>query len=124
MKTYDPKCREAMAEIEAVMEKYDMGGFVVLSSLTHNEFKLFIEPSWSMARVLTDHKTGVIKGIHFKVRKAHPVQVDATAGMIAAIRDLGGMISDHMDRMMKQLGSTVGIEYDPFGPVGIKNDDR
>jgi len=122
IKNYDPKLRKAMAEIKIILVKYDIGAFVTLESKMHSEFQLFIEPSWSLARFLI--KKGIPVGIHFKVRKAHPKDTDATAGMLYSIRDLCGKTFLQMEQLSRQLEESVKVIHVPFGKQGITNEDR
>lgn len=120
---HDPMLRVAMKEVESILNKYDIGGFVSLESRSHSEFKLFIEPSWSLARFIK--KDGEIKGVHFKIRaKTNLEDTNATAGLLMAVRDQCAMVFMQMDKLKKQLEDTVGLDHQPFGPNGISNDDR
>jgi len=46
---YDPKLKKAKAEIEAVLDKYDIAGAVVLHSPGFGEHFMKIDPSYSCA---------------------------------------------------------------------------
>lgn len=48
---FDPKLKAAMEEIKATLSKFDIGGYVLLSSPTHNEYLFSLAPSWSCVRM-------------------------------------------------------------------------
>lgn len=120
MKSYDQKLRDAMSEVEAVMKKYDIGGFVTLQSESHAEFKLFVDtPTWSTVRWIKDSEA-----LHLKVyMKSSPKESEATVSMLYSIRDLCGMVFMQLDKIGNQVEQSVKVEHVPFGG-GIKNDDR
>lgn len=121
MKNHDPMLRMAMKEIEGVMKKYDIGGFVSLGSRTHSKCKLFIEPSWSLATLI--EKNGRT-AINFKVRmKTDPENSNYTSGLLMGIRELCGLAFMQMDHLKTELEKAVGLEHQPFGPNGITTDD-
>lgn len=119
-KQYDPILREAMAEISGIMTKYDIGGMVLLNSVQHGEFKYFLEPSWSQARIVLEDD-GSMKGIHFKLRKNKMREVNGTAGLLYGIRDMAAQAFMAMDQFSKQLEGTVEVEHNL---PEINNDDR
>lgn len=120
MKSYDPKLREAMKDVEAVLKKHDVGGFVSLNSKTHGEFKLFVDtPSWSKVRWV---KEGEV--MHLKIHmKTTPEESEATVAMLYSIRDLCGQLFMQMDKLAGQVEQSVKVVHVPFGG-GITNEDR
>lgn len=50
MKTHSDKLKEAMAEINAILNKHDIGGYIMLHEPGFSEFRTRIDPSWSIAR--------------------------------------------------------------------------
>lgn len=116
---YDPKLKEAMAEIRAVLHKHDISGFVSLASPTHVEYGLFIEkPSWSMVK-WNDDGTFV-----FQVRKAHPERTDQTAHMLYGIRDTSKYIGGALDTMLELLESQVDVDHVPMSEHNVRPDYR
>lgn len=120
MRGYDQKLRDAMREIEGVLKKYDIGGFVTLQSRSHAEFKFLIEtPSWSNVRYV---KEGA--AIHLKIHnKSKPKETEATVGMLYSIRDLCAMGFQQMDVLANRIEQQVKVIHTTFGG-GINNDDR
>lgn len=117
-KRYDPKLREAISKIEDILEKYDIGGAIVLCSETHSEFKLALDtPSWSNIRLI---KGG--KGFHVKLyMKSDKKRTEASVGMLYSIRDMSGSFFMQCDQISKQIEQNVIVEHKPFH--GLNNDD-
>lgn len=51
---YSPKLKVAMAEINAIIEKHDIGGMVILHEPGFAEFKLNLSPSYSAVKTNGD----------------------------------------------------------------------
>jgi len=62
---YDPKLKKAKTEIEAILDKYDIGGAVVLHSPGFGEHFMKLDPSYSCA--FYDNSPGVT-GIRVRTR--------------------------------------------------------
>ena len=113
---FDPKLRACMAEIVLVMQKHDAGGFIMLNSKTHAEFKFRIdEPSWSCLEKVI-YKNSKFAGWNFKMRKAHADKVDATAGLIYGMRDMAGRVFQAVEPMIKQIEKHAEVTHNP-GPI-------
>ncbi len=108
---YDPKLKEAMAEIRAILHKHDISAFVSLASPTHVEYGLFVEkPSWSMIKWNDDKDSFV-----FQLRTAHPEYTDQTAHMLYGIRDTSIYIASAVAEMLDRLEKVVDVEHMPGG---------
>ena len=118
-KGYSPALREAMKDIEAVMRKHDIGGFVTLQNKTHAEFRFFVDiPTWSNVRWLKDEK-----GFHLKLHaKSDKQNTDATVGMLYSIKDLCALAFGQMDKVSNQIEQQVKVEHIPFGGKGINTE--
>lgn len=82
----DPRLAAAMAEVQNVLDKYDIAGAIVLADgLGHAEWRLPLDrPTWSMIRFL---KSG--KGIHTKAySKSKPVETDRTINAVINTGDV------------------------------------
>ena len=121
MKSYDPKLREAMTEIEEVLKKHDIGGFIALASPSHTEFKVAIDvPTWSVVRYIKDGEA-----VHIKLyTKSRHADTEATVHMIASIRDLCVLAFGQTEQIMNKIEEQVKVVHVPFGGKGITNDDR
>lgn len=116
MQPYDPKLKEAAAEIKAILKKHDIGGYVTLMSETHAEFVMEITPTWSCA-YWEDRDEGMLR---FKAKtkelgkeKAQKL-VEGTCHMIFQMRDLCAQGFSHAEKMCGLLSTQVDIEHKPF----------
>jgi len=119
METYDPKLRVAMKEIDAVLAKHDIAALVALQSQTHSEFKMAIEPTWSLVRYIRKGDA-----VHIKLHHSKQPQLDQTTGMIWNFRDLAALFFTQMDAIAKKVEQHSKVTHKTFGPHGISNDDR
>lgn len=118
-KNYDPELRKAMAEIEAVLKKYDCGGFICLQSLTHVEFKFALDtPSWSVLEYKGDDRANL--KLHMK---SNPINTEATVAMLANLQDIGSLVFNTGHSFLSQISKVAKVERTPFGG-GITNEDR
>ncbi len=122
-KTYDPLLRKAMGEIHAVMKKYDCAGYVALSSLSHFEFLLDPEATWSMLKIEKDANGDFsmrmqIKGILSSSRKN---MADATCSFLYNLRDSQLLQLKTLHAFIGQIEERARITHKPGK---IKNDDR
>jgi hypothetical protein len=107
----DPKLKEAMAEIVAVLKKHDIAGIALLQSKTHGEWLNGIDPTWSCAKM--DGQSLRIKA----PAKDYPSTEDRneairlTAGMIYAFRDGAHRIADNMESVLAMLSKYTTIEH-------------
>lgn len=109
-----------MAEIEQVLKKYDIGGFISLVSQTHGEFKSFVDtPSWSLVRFLKEGK-----GIHIKLyMKSRLAEVNATGHLIASIMDTCAIGFSGAEKILTAIKGHAVVEHEPVSGR-ITNDDR
>src|SRR3954468_20612567 len=113
----DPNLKDAMKEIMDVLNKHDIAGQVTLVSKTHAEFRLRIDPSWSVAK-LVPLKEGY--GIRFRVKKQDipdkqlRLELAAlTLHILAQIRDLNAQNFMAFDNALKQLSEVIDFEHHP-----------
>jgi hypothetical protein len=120
-KKYDPKLRQAMGEIENILKKYDCMAAISLHSLTHSEFKLHLESSWSLIefQMNSDHTARV----RVKIRPKMQVEMDATIGAVYSIRDLSGLFFRQMDAIASEVERKSDVTHTPFSG-GIDNSGR
>lgn len=120
MKGYDSKLRDAMAEIEEILKKFDIGAFITLHSRTHSEFKFCIEaPTWSNVRFIKEGEA-----IHLRLySKSEHAKTEDTIGMLYSIKDLCAAGYLQMDKLSTRIEQDAKVEHVAFGG-GINNDDR
>lgn len=111
--SYDPKLKEAMAEISAVLKKHDIAGTVALVSETHSEY-LYHFPTWSAAQLTEE-------GIRFKAKSTdYPDKATADQALIKSLhvvlqtRDLSAKNFQIMEHLLKKIGEHVDIDHTPF----------
>ena len=111
----DPKLKEAMAEIFGILKKHDIAGHIILSSETHSEFRVRIDPSWSCAFFESEG------GIRFRAKEAelgskeavHKTK-EATLGMFCHFRDTMGSSFMVTQKLLDNVGKEVPFEHVPF----------
>lgn len=112
---YDPKLKEAMAEIKAICDKHDVGGFITLVSQTHSEFRLELAPSWSGLKWEEE-------GIRFRVKAKELGKEVArkvageTCHLVYQLRDRCAQTFMHMDKLTKQIEEHLNVDHKIEGP--------
>ena len=124
MSNFDPKLRTALAEIQAVCKKHDIGAHVVLASQTHIEFGLLLEePTWSIVRFMKNNR------LWFPYRPNEAgghERANSTLGMICGIRDqlADGFMA--FDKIAQQLLETLDGKHESrigTAPDSVPDDD-
>lgn len=114
----DPKLKEAMSEIMAVLNKHDIAGQISLVSKTHSEFRCKLDPSWSCARMEMARQGFAVR---FKATKESIPDktlrdefVSLTMHMILQIRDLAAQNFKAFDELVGQLSKYMEIDHKPY----------
>lgn len=105
----DPKLKLAMAEIEAVCRKYEIGAFAALFSKTHGEFRI-LTPGWSLWR---EDNPG--RG-DFRLKYKGPAceQLDQTTAMIYGMRDITTMTAKFLQNVAREIEKVCEVTHHPF----------
>lgn len=116
---YDPKLREAMNEISALMKKYDIGGYVTLVSPTHSEFQFVLDPSWSAIRIEDGEKIRIrVKqaelGVDGAIRK-----LEETVHLVCSVGDLSARAHEGAKTIEKLISEYIEIERFSNGPFPV-----
>lgn len=106
----DPVLQKAVKEIEAICEKYDIGGHITLASQTHGEYLMHF-PKWSKAQMSSPSDGS--RGIHFKSKKEDKEDVGATIHMIQVFQIQGIHVAKGMDKILEMLESKILIGGGP-----------
>ncbi len=120
MMEYDPALKEAMVEMAAIMDKYQIGGFVYLASKTHAEFRFHAPKTWGC---LLSHSQGV--GIRSK-REDYPSSeaqheaLEESAHFLMRLIDSLSYVLTGMDILIKRLSQDIEIVHDSGGFVPDK----
>lgn len=114
---YDPKLKEAMAEIRALCHKYDIAAAIIVTSESHSEFGLEITPSWSGFSWEVGND-GVKDCVRLRVKqsevgaeKAHKL-VSGSVHLTQHIMDLSAMFFLQAKQLMDNIKNHVEITVD------------
>ena len=124
MKTpYDPKLREAMEDIKAVLRKHDIMGCAVLASPTHSEFLCDPGASWSVARIenVGEGRYGIrfrSKREDWPSKEAQDEATTATVHGIESIRWLNLKLHEQMGTLVETLRKHMSILTNVAGMMG------
>jgi hypothetical protein len=116
---HSDKLKEAMAAINGVLLKYDIAAIVILHEDGFSEFRMRIDPTWSVARMV--RKDGM-EGIYIRAKKdedfggdqaAQVKALTATTNMIAHFRDNLAMQFQNMQTVLEMMGKHFDFEEGP-----------
>lgn len=110
----DPKLKEAMAEISAILEKHDIAGQIVLLSKTHAEFKYRLDPSWSAITVGDGFLYIRAKKDELGSEEAVMEKAVLTAHILCQLRDLSSQGYAFSDKLIKELEKVYEIDHESF----------
>jgi len=112
---YDPKLKEAMAEIKVILKKHDIAGAVSLVSETHSEY-LYDFPSWSGIKLTGDGLKMDIKHKDFKAKADFNEAATIAMHVLHQIRDIGGKSFMIFEKVINTIIEKTGIEveHEPF----------
>jgi hypothetical protein len=111
----DSKLVAAMSEIEAVLNKHDIGAVVLLASPTHIQHLLKVNCSWSCAK-LEDDAEGRRLSVYshhsqFPDKATQKKCVEDTIGMFAGFQTVLGRELENLQRLLAVLGQHVQINH-------------
>jgi hypothetical protein len=106
----DPKLKEAMEEIKAILKKHDIAAVVNLQSKNHGEYLFELSPSWSCitlsedgyCRIKAAAKTG---GPEEKQRLTDAI------GLLMGFLDMARHTQESMQKVIDMLVGT-GVKFD------------
>lgn len=111
----DPILKTAVAEIDAILKKHDIAGVVVLTSKSHVEYLMGIDPTWSCCRCEITPKG---KALRFKAKAAdYPSNMDRniavsdTLGMLVGLSDVTRNVLEWMDQTVAMVGDKVPFSH-------------
>lgn len=105
-----PKLKACMAEIKQVMDRYDCGGFAVLSSKEHTEFELHL-PEWSVASMAQAKEGDGRTAMHIKHRANNHAGTTSTLHLLLTVRDCCGLMAKQMNEIYEYCKDVLGIEH-------------
>lgn len=118
----DTSHRECMAEIMAVLSKYDLAGSVTIVSKKRAMWKFYF-PSWSV--LSHDGKCILFQAKHedFKTAVEQLRAIELSASIIYQMRDVAANTVSGMNTIIAQLEQRFHIEHEPFKNFRLELDD-
>lgn len=104
--TFDPKLKQASAEIEAILNKYGIAGAICLASSTHGEWLLHF-PTWSLVEMAPT-------GIRVRTKAADPELTNASMHLLLGLRDQAGLQYQQLEAVCQAVSRHLDIEHRPF----------
>jgi hypothetical protein len=108
----EKRYREAMAEIEGVLKKYDMAGAITIVDKERAMFKYHF-PTWSVITLGEDHVRFRAKREDFPSKDAQKVAVELSAHIIMQMRDIALNTYGLTERLGKILKDKLGMVHVP-----------
>lgn len=122
---FDPNLKMAVIEMERVLQRYNIGGALLLVSKTHSEYAYRL-PAWSCAQFETlNGQTAIRFRSHhtsYGSKEAQHQEQENTAHLLFQLRDLGGQTFLVFEQVCTQLQGHLDIEHHPFS--GHMSDDE
>ena len=108
---YSPKLKNAMKEINEILNKHDIGGLVILHTPGHGEFLMKVDPTYSCAK---------LNGNEMRVRaklqedfngdkEAWTKKITDTVNMFETFFEVGMMMVENVARMDDLLKTKVEV---------------
>lgn len=107
---FDPKLKNAMDEILAVLNKYDINGSIVLHSPGFGEHFMKIDASYSCAKMITTMQG---PAIHIKAGKVEMEKLENTVNSIVVMSDLLKFHQNVCVGVMKAVEEKLDIKNSP-----------
>ena len=131
-KPFSPKLKSAMAEIKEIVERYDIGGVVILHTPGNSEYANFLEPSYSCASF---EQTSEGVGIRFRSKaadfkggaKERNERIEDTANLMNMLAVTTGQVSLSLMDISEKLDGYVKSEHGKMKHRGHgekRNDDE
>ena len=103
----DPKLKEAMEEVKAILAKHDIAAIVVLASQTHGEHLYHVNPSWSCVKLEGDALRIKAQRQDFPDLETQKKCVTESVGMLAVFMDVANIASKNMESMLEVIGQHI-----------------
>jgi hypothetical protein len=104
---------ECMAEIIAVLKKYDMAGAITVVSKERAMFKYYF-PTWSCILQDEDHIRFRSKRADYPSAEAHRQTAELSAHIVMQMRDIAVKTVAVMEGIGTMLVEKVGIKHTPY----------
>jgi hypothetical protein len=112
----DPKLKTAAAEIEAILQRHDIAGIIMLNSLTHMEFLMCIAPSWSCCWIEDRGEAGKVMRVKalradYPSKEAHSDTLKNTVGMIMGFVDCCESMTRNLTAVAEAIARKVEFSH-------------
>ncbi len=108
-----------MAEISAIMNKYDIAGSVILHAPTGNaEVKLFLEPTYSCLTVNGDNVRLKSKANDYENKAAQESVLKATSNLVSMLAELNGGAALMLIELSETIDNEIGAVHTPLNKTG------
>lgn len=118
---FDPILKKAALEIQEIMQKYEIGGFVSLTSKTHGEFVTVLNPPWSVIKQTKENGSINIRVLSrsqdFKSREEQRIANDLTAHLVFSQADMALNLLKTLDYLKTKLNEAWNVTHQPQQPV-------
>lgn len=109
---YNPKLKIAIKEIEAILSKHDLGGFIVLHYPGHSEYVLKIDPSYSCAKFDGDLlRVKAKKEDYNGIAELRDQKIKDTSNMLTHIVETGQHIIMQLVKISIAVDKATGAEH-------------
>lgn len=105
--------RECMAEINAVLKKYDMAGAVTVVDQERAMFK-YVFPTWCAIKLEGDSVRFRAKRADYPSEAAHHQALELTLHVILQFRDIAAQTFQMCQHLSTQAGKSLDFEHVPF----------
>ena len=109
----DKRYRECMAEIVAVLKKYDMAGAICIVDKERSMFR-YQFPSWSCIILGDESLRFKAKREDYPSREAQKEAVTLSAHILLQFRDVAAQTFHMMSKIQASLEEHFEIEHKPF----------
>lgn len=112
---YDPNLKEAMQKIKGIIEEYDIGAHIVLTSKTHGEY-LNHFPTWSIAQ-FNKEENGIdlkSKREDFSSVEEQKATNESSLFFLCSIRDTAARTYLVYEDVLERLSKIIDFEHTPF----------
>lgn len=110
---FDPKLKEAISEIVAICQKYDVAGFISLASKTHCEFRNQL-PTWSPVFFEGENLRFRAKRVDYATKEEHAKAVERGAWIVKNMKDMSALSFNNFDRIDKMMSQVIDVEHKSF----------
>ncbi len=110
---YSPKLKNAISEINEILDKYDVAGSIVLYDVGNSEYLLKINPSYSCASFDGDNlrvKARLKEDFNGDIKSFQKKKSD-TSNMLSLLAESTGFLSLNLLKISKIVDEKMGAEH-------------